>query len=614
MVDPVMSEINTPDLRPRSKFQQFIERHGIVWFIWSVLMIVSWRQKSEKMQLGELVGNDDFMRLTQIRDWLGGQSWYDLHQYRLNPADPLLSHWSRLPDILIGTPIKLLTPLFGSKMAETITITAYPSLLFLLLLFALVALTRTLSKTVSVPLAVAFMTPLSIPTFMQFQMGRIDHHGLQILMAAVCCLSIIKSAEKPKLAVVAGIICGLALYVGVESAPLVAAACISIVLIWVFDEPNSRNRMRHFGLSFAAVTTLCLLVSFPPSRWLVPSCDALSIVYTQLALLIGIVMWGLSAMSGTVQKPISRFGLAGILAIGSLVLIVLLYPNCLKGPYAEIDPRLAEVWLTNVAEAQTFKKFFAKDLISGMMGVTVPLFALIGFIVYHKQTGKGLSIAARSILIFMVVSFLAGLIQTRLMSFASTLAIPLGAYLLASSMDWVEKFKSMGVRLFLRISFIIIMAPVVLPLVVGSIFDKEAANKTAQMDVKDDEGTCYTQPILSKLNNLPNGLILSLVDLGAPILKYTKHSVTTAPYHRNTDGFMVAFDMFIENEAKAKAAAYRIEADYVIYCSRMNETNMLTRDFPEGMLTKLKTGYVPQWLEIIEIEDTEDLMVFRVIK
>jgi hypothetical protein len=46
---------------------------------------------------------DDNLRMMQVRAWLlGGQDWYDLRQYRLNPPDGLNVHWSRLVDLPIA--------------------------------------------------------------------------------------------------------------------------------------------------------------------------------------------------------------------------------------------------------------------------------------------------------------------------------------------------------------------------------------------------------------------------------------------------------------------------------------------------------------------------------
>ena len=42
---------------------------------------------------------DDIMRLLEVRDWVGGQSWFDVTQYRLNPPAGAPMHWSRLVDV-----------------------------------------------------------------------------------------------------------------------------------------------------------------------------------------------------------------------------------------------------------------------------------------------------------------------------------------------------------------------------------------------------------------------------------------------------------------------------------------------------------------------------------
>src|SRR5262252_4456333 len=41
---------------------------------------------------------DDAVRLVQVRAFLGGQGWFDLHEARLSPPMGYDSHWSRLID------------------------------------------------------------------------------------------------------------------------------------------------------------------------------------------------------------------------------------------------------------------------------------------------------------------------------------------------------------------------------------------------------------------------------------------------------------------------------------------------------------------------------------
>ena len=46
--------------------------------------------------------NDSLLRLVQVRDLLGGQGWFDLHQYRMGPEGGFVMHWSRLVDAPIA--------------------------------------------------------------------------------------------------------------------------------------------------------------------------------------------------------------------------------------------------------------------------------------------------------------------------------------------------------------------------------------------------------------------------------------------------------------------------------------------------------------------------------
>src|SRR5205807_2014261 len=50
----------------------------------------------------DLLSNDDAMRLVQIRDFLNGQAWFDLTQYRVNPPEGVPMHWSRLIDLPVA--------------------------------------------------------------------------------------------------------------------------------------------------------------------------------------------------------------------------------------------------------------------------------------------------------------------------------------------------------------------------------------------------------------------------------------------------------------------------------------------------------------------------------
>lgn len=55
----------------------------IVWIAMSVVAVIA---QWHAIQILELSDTDDAMRMAQVRDLLAGQSWWDLTQYRVNPA------------------------------------------------------------------------------------------------------------------------------------------------------------------------------------------------------------------------------------------------------------------------------------------------------------------------------------------------------------------------------------------------------------------------------------------------------------------------------------------------------------------------------------------------
>src|ERR1700722_20823990 len=58
----------------------------------------------------DALSTDDAMRLVEVRDLIGGQGWFDLFQYRLDPPGTSM-HWSRLIYAPLAAVILLLKPL-----------------------------------------------------------------------------------------------------------------------------------------------------------------------------------------------------------------------------------------------------------------------------------------------------------------------------------------------------------------------------------------------------------------------------------------------------------------------------------------------------------------------
>ena len=113
----------------------------LLWIAMSVCLTYFYWQMSVTLNFDD---PDDFLRLQQIRDFVGGQSWFDLTQRRIAPPQGLAMHWSRLVDIPVLLFIVPLTPLIGAPIAEIVATIAAPLLNLLVLMIAVVAMTRRL--------------------------------------------------------------------------------------------------------------------------------------------------------------------------------------------------------------------------------------------------------------------------------------------------------------------------------------------------------------------------------------------------------------------------------------------------------------------------------------
>lgn len=630
MVSNLKPNKKSQDVSPQT--QAWIENHGIIWFVWFLTLVISILFSGTDLIQGILPGNDDYLRLVQIRDWLSGQNWADLHQYRLNPIDPIWMHWSRFSDILIGLPIKALTPLLGQDTAELVVLIGYPSLILLFFFYFAAHLTKHITKNTMAVMAASFMAVLSYSVLTQFSAGRLDHHGLQMVVAALCLLCILRSAHMPRAAYFAGALCGLSLYIGIESAPYIAAACVSTALIWVFSESNAEQRLRGFGIAMAVTTLVLYGIGTPISAWLTPYCDSLSVVYTQLTLGVALVLWGVSFTSKSLQSPLSRLF---ALAIGAAIVlggIVFLYPHCLEGPYANIDPKLRQVWLNNVAEAKPFHKTLFDDPATASSMIIIPIMACIGAWVYHVKTKRAstslqassllrtpsplLSLAPRSLLLFMGFCVFAGAVQTRLMMFATCFAIPFAAYLLIMAMEKCNTFEPAIKKQISRLLCLVLLSPVTAPVLLKLITPDTAQTMqgtTKQSAANPIRPDCLSQQNFRAMQKLGPHTALTQIDLGAPILSQTtKLGVTSAPYHRNTDGILAAINVFTGTSAQALTAIHAAKARYVIACTTSNETRLYTAINPDGMMSQLKNGDLPSWLETLDLGQGNNLLILEV--
>ncbi|HQY44971.1 MAG TPA: hypothetical protein PK450_12425, partial [Paracoccaceae bacterium] len=79
------------------------ENTRVIWWICLGAMAILFLNALRSLpQIADLLisgDGDDLTRLQEVRDWLGGQSWFDTRQYRILPPEGISIHWSRYVDL-----------------------------------------------------------------------------------------------------------------------------------------------------------------------------------------------------------------------------------------------------------------------------------------------------------------------------------------------------------------------------------------------------------------------------------------------------------------------------------------------------------------------------------
>lgn len=232
-----------------------------------------------------LTGNDDYMRLQQVRDWLAGQSWADVDQRRLVTEEGGAMHFSRFPDVPMAAIILATKPFLGEHGAELAMLTVYP----LLLLFGFFWVTTHLASSIGgrrAGFAAVLLIPITIAALWQFVPGRIDHHNVQILLLIGAVYCAVRSVDWPKWGLGAAAASIFMMTIGMETLPFVAAIALGIGLVWLVS--GRTKALLYYGAGLAALAFPILLAGHAGGDPLAIYCDVYAAPYAAASTLIGL--------------------------------------------------------------------------------------------------------------------------------------------------------------------------------------------------------------------------------------------------------------------------------------------------------------------------------------
>lgn len=534
-----------------------------------------------------LASPDDAMRLVQVREFLGGASWFDPTQTRIGLGGGYLTHWSRL----IDAPIAFLMSLFGERVA----LTAWPLLLLLATIAALAVATERVAGRAA-GLMAALFGALCLAGFSQFRPGIIHHHNAQLAASALFVAALVGAPSSRMAAIAAGFAGALALAFGLESLPVLAVAITFYVLHFVW-KPEAAKNLDIFGLSFAIFTTLLFVATIPPTRWLVTECDALAFNMLLLVMIGGV---GVALVQWFARRRTLTLRLMAMLAVGAASVVAFFASDraCIAGPYGHFDPALWPVWLDYVAEMLSASKLAAVEPVGAALYFAFPLVGLAasGFLMWRSREWP-----VWMLTINFLVCFLVAVLHVRGVLYANFYAVPVVALALAKAYEsgTLPTMRSLVIAL--------------------SLLNPAAAGVTAIVVAPDAEANqppsakgaaCFETKNYAALAALPKGRILAQLDLATFVLANTPHSVVMGPYHRLDDDLVFARRLVAGKPEDAAIALRTAGVDYVVDCAGLVD-RFADREEPMSFRTSLLKGKAPAFLSPVDMPNSP-LLVWRV--
>lgn len=589
---------------------------AIVFSILAVAVILALNIPNARDYVG--ADNDDGMRLVEVRDLLAGQGWFDMMQYRLGLNGGTLMHWSRVIDAPIAGLILLFGLFTDAHRAEVLAVTIWPLLFVPLLIVAVGLGARRLGGYAAMNIAMA-LTGLLVISTNKFLPGAIDHHNAQLVLVAGLAAVLLDSRYGATNYAVGGVLAAIAIAIGAETTPLIAAACLGVTALWVYHGSAFRPAAMAYGLALAIAVSVLFFATVPPSRYSAVTCDSLSLGFYALATLGGLGM-ALTARYGSEWTLKGRLAAAGANGAVVLVAAVIIAPKCLGNPLADLDPLLVTLWLDKIVEAQsifseirsepaTLGGFYA----TGFFAIAVSVMRIL-----RDDRREGHAV----LLLLLLMAWGIALVQVRGAVFANMLAIvPLS--LMIAELRRIANAEPQNIAAG-AIFFAVTLASVPSAWVVAGVAPTEGAKgilnsiQGIRSTDTDEDGvaapSCTTETAVSGLVDLPAGVVVASNSVGVPLLRFTNHSVLTAPYHRNQAGMLTELHIGLASAREAMAFLRGSKASYLAYCATDTQTREITKLAPNGLYADLAVNRLPSYLRPLPKVPGSGLRLFKVIE
>lgn len=590
--------------RPANR--SFADRHffKLILLVWIIALLAMLGLRANAIAMQDFLDVDDQLRLVEVRDWLAGQSFFDVTQYRMNQPWGAPMHWSRLVDMPLAFSIILLRPLIGATNAELTTAVMVP----LLTLGVIMLLASLIGRRLSGPgvgIIASVFCAFCLPVLLQTAPLRVDHHGWEIALSMLAVFAALDENGR-RSGFIAGIASAVALQISLEALPLALVVGGILAVSWAIEaQLERRRRLAAFSITLLTSEALLLGALHAPSRWTSSYCDAVSAPHI---IAIAISAGGVLCLVKLdwKQRMLRILGL-GVIGAGAAIAYHAIPPHCGLHAFSELEPNVRELWYNRVLEGLP-----VWDLPTVLAASTIgfPILGVICAALGWRAASSDRKAAWAIYTILTAAMLIVATLVQRTGGLANALAAPAAAWMLINALNYIRHSRSLLIRIGGSVVAGFALSPLGPVTAVAAVAkpDPDAMERAAAGNKR----SCTASEYIKGLSALPQSRILAPLDMGPPILLDTDHAPVASGHHRNHVAMSEVIDAFTGADDVAHRIVNRRGIKFVMMCPLTSEIKVYRTHAPKGFASKLARGNAPKWLEPVTIKGNP-IRVWRVI-
>lgn len=571
---------------------------------------------------GNLNEPDSYMRLVRVSELVHGGGWYDSVIERSNVPDGDNLHWTRPFDVLVIAGALPLIPFMDIDRALLWSAGIVCPVLHLAALLALLWAARPLGINRPLLAIAALAQPYLLTQSMP---GRADHHILQILLLVVSLgitLRLVAPSRSRWLPWIGGIVAGAGIWVSVEMLlPLLVTVGV-LSAAWVARGDRALpGIMARYALATALTLAVAITAERAPSQWFATEYDKISVVHLTAAGSLALTWLAVALATrnrGAARQASARAGMLGAAAGASVVMLVALYPKVLGGPDVDVNPAVQEIWLDKVTELQPLIPRSSDSLGSLLLiaGQAVLAFAAIPFVIVRAYRLRALTTWA-VVVLSLGIFFALSLQHARSAGYLTIPASIVVAFLLGELHNSLKRVRWPAIRgaawstasVASLGGFFIVGGAVAGQPDIGNGYD--GPKRCPLSDIA---------PFLDDVDGLGDHerVIATTIWYGPELLYRTHHSIIAGPYHRNAEGIIDLYNLFVLPPDKSREIVDQRGVDLILLCPSAIEYQFAAEDAGPESLDALLRGDepLPDWLELVELPGplADRFLLFEVVR